>query len=179
MAEPVWTSPWRYWALFVALAGASLFLRLLPLDLMPAGLPGPDLLLCLVLAWVLRRPDYMPALLVAAVFVLEDLLLMRPPGLWAAIVLMGTEFLRHRQALMRELGFPAEWGMVSLVMMAMFLAERLLLNLAMLPRPVLGLSLLQMLLTVMAYPLVVAACHAALRVRKPATGEVDALGRPL
>lgn len=179
MAEPVWTTPWRYWALFAGLAAASLFLRLLPMDLMPGRLPGPDLLLCLVLAWVLRRPDYMPALLVAVVFLIEDLILMRPPGLWALVVLLGTEFLRHRQALMRELGFPAEWGMVSLVVTAMFLAERLALSLSVVPMPALGLSTLQLVMTVLAYPLVVAACHALMRVRKPATGEVDALGRRL
>jgi rod shape-determining protein MreD len=179
MAEPVRTRPWRYWALFVGLAVLSLFLRLLPLGAMPGTLPGPDLLLCLVLAWVLRRPEYMPALLIAAVFLLEDMLLMRPPGLWALVVLLGAEFLRHRQPLMRELGFPMEWAVVSAVMLAMLLAERLALSLAMVPMPSLGLSMVQLLLTVLAYPLAVLVSHFAAARAQPATGEVDALGRPL
>jgi len=179
MAESVRTHPARYWALFSALALLTLFVRLLPLGVMPTGLPGPDLLLCIVLAWVLRRPEYMPALLIAAVFLLEDMLLMRPPGLWALVVLLGAEFLRHRQPLMRELSFPMEWAIVSAVMVAMLLAERLVLSIALVPMPGLGLSFLQLLVTVFAYPIVVLACHYAALVRKPALGEVDALGRPL
>ncbi len=183
VAEAVRSRHWRYWTLFAGLAGLSLFLRLLPLPGfapgVPGGVPGPDLLLCLVLAWVLRRPDYMPALLVAVVFLLEDLLLMRPPGLWALIVLLGAEFLRGRQPLMRELPFLLEWAVVAAVIAAMWLAERLVLGLVMVPMPALGPALLHLLLTLLAYPLVVGVSHALLRVRKPATGEVDALGRPL
>lgn len=179
MAEPVQLHPWRYWALFAGIATVSVFVRLLPLGGTQAMLPGPDLLLCLVFSWVLRRPEYMPALLVAAVFVIEDLLLMRPPGLWALIVLLGSEFLRNRQPLMRELSFPAEWAMVSAVMLVMLVAERLALALAVVPAPALRLSVVQLLMTVLAYPLMVMLSHYALRVRKPATGEVDALGRPI
>lgn len=179
MAEPVRIHVWRFWALLLGLAVASLFLRLLPLGVAPVGLPGPDLLLCLVFAWVLRRPEYVPALLVAAIFLLEDLILLRPPGLWALIVLLGTEFLRQRQPLMRELTFPMEWAMVSAVMLTMMLAERLTLAMTMVPTPSLRLSVVQLLMTVIAYPLVVLASHFLLRVRKPATGEVDALGRPI
>lgn len=179
MAEPVQTLPWRYWGIFAGLAVVSVFWRMLPLPGAAVSLPGPDLLLCLVLAWVLRRPDYMPALLVAAVFLIEDLLLMRPPGLWALIVLGGAEFLRARQPLMRELPFLLEWAMVGAVIVAMWMAERLVLGIVMVPQPALGGSLVQLAATLAAYPPVVLASHVALRVRKPATGEVDALGRRL
>ena len=179
VAEPVRSLRWRYWALFALIAAVSVLLRLLPLSSLPGGLPGPDLLLCLVLAWVLRRPDYVPALLIVAVFLLEDLLLMRPPGLWALVVLLGSEFLRGRQPLMRELGFPLEWAVVSAVIGAMWLAARLVQGVLLVPLPPLGDSLAQLLLTVLAYPLVVGFSRVMLRVRKPATGEVDALGRPL
>lgn len=179
MAEPVRRRLWSYWALFVLLAGLSWFLRILPLGGLPASVPGPDLLVCLTLAWVLRRPDYMPAVLVAAVFLLQDLLMMRPPGLWALLVLLATEFLRSRQPLMREFGFGLEWGMVAIVMSSIWMLERLVLALTVVPQPGLGAHLLQLLLTILAYPLVVLASHQLARVRKPATGEVDALGRPL
>lgn len=183
MAEPVQSLPWRYWGVFAALALVSLFWRMLPLPPVSggamAGLPGPDLLLCLVLAWVLRRPDYMPALLIAGVFLIEDLMLMRPPGLWALIVLGGAEFLRARQPLMREVPFLLEWALVGAVMLAMWMTERLVLGIVMVPMPALGASLVQLLLTLAAYPVVVALSRHALRVRKPATGEVDALGRRL
>ncbi|MBK5927219.1 rod shape-determining protein MreD [Rhodobaculum claviforme] len=179
MAEAVSYTPWRYWAVFVGLAGVSLFWRMLPLGVPGHGLPGPDVLVCLVLAWVLRRPDYVPAPLVVGVIVLEDLLLMRPPGLWALMVLAGSEFLRGRQPLMRELPFALEWAFVAAVMAAMWLAGRLVLVLVFVDPAPLGASLVQLVSTMLAYPLVVLFSHAVLRVRKPATGEVDALGRPL
>ena len=179
VAEPVATNPWRFWALFAGLAGLSLFWRMLPMGMGGTGLPGPDLLACIVMAWVLRRPDYMPAPLIAGVVLLEDLLLLRPPGLWALMVLLGAEFLRARQPGMRELPFAVEWAFVGAVLAAMWVVERLVLALLVVPAPALGASLVQLLVTLLAYPLVVLASHYLLRVRKPATGEVDALGRPL
>ena len=179
MAEAATRRPLGYWSLFLALAALWLFVRLLPLNTLPAALPGPDLMLCLTFAWVLRRPGYMPAPLVAGVFLVEDLLLMRPPGLWALLVVLGTEFLRNRQALLREVTFPAEWAMVAVVAFAILVAERVVLFLLIVPQPALGQSLLQMIFTMALYPLVVLGSHFILKVRKPATGEVDALGRPL
>jgi len=41
--------------------------RILPLSTEPGSVPGPDVVLCLTFAWVLRRPEYVPALLIAAV----------------------------------------------------------------------------------------------------------------
>lgn len=179
MAEPVRSMPWRYWALFAGFVVLSLFWRLLPLSGAAPLVPGPDLILCVVMAWVLRRPDYMPALLVVGAVLLEDLLLMRPPGLWALLVLMAAEFLRTRQPLMRELPFTMEWAAVGTVMATVWLAERLVLGLVLVPMPGLGASLVQLAMTLLAYPLVVLASHWLIGVRKPATGEVDALGRPL
>ena len=48
---------------------------------------------------------------------------MRPPGLWAAIVVLGVEFLRNREADSRDLPFLVEWGTVALLMLAMTLAN--------------------------------------------------------
>ncbi|MGY6410352.1 MAG: rod shape-determining protein MreD [Alkalilacustris sp.] len=179
MAEPAARSPWRHWALFAGLAGLTLFWRMLPLGAGGPGLPGPDLIACLAMAWVLRRPDYVPAVLIVALVLLEDLLLMRPPGLWALMVLLGTEFLRARQPGLRELPFAVEWAFVAAVLGAMWLADRLVLALLMVPVPALGGSLVQLLVTALCYPLVVLASHVLLGVRKPAAGETDALGRPL
>ena len=55
-------------------------------DLLDQGsnrfLIGPDLLIAFAFAWSLRRPEYVPSLLLALLFLLADLLLQRPPGLW-------------------------------------------------------------------------------------------------
>lgn len=179
MVDPLRTTLWLYRALFVALALLLLFLKLLPLGSLAGTLPGPDLLLCLIFAWVLRRPDYLPVLLICAVVLLEDFLLMRPPGLWAGLVILGTEFIRSRVGLTRELSFPAEWALVGAVMFGLLLAYRLAFTVAFLPQPALGFALLQTLWSVMCYPLVVAASRFAFDLRKPAMGEVDAYGRRL
>ncbi len=179
MAEAVERRIWVYRGLFLGLALLALFLKLLPLGGVPGGLPWPDLLLCLTMAWVLRRPEYLPALLVAGVYLLADFLLMRPPGLWALLVLLGTEFLRSRSALTRELTFVMEWMMVAGVMAAMVLGMRLVLAVAMVPQAPLDMTLAQLTLTILSYPLVVMVSSYALKVHKPATGEVDAMGRRL
>ena len=179
MVDPLRTALWLYRGLFVVLALVLLFLKLLPLGSFAGTLPGPDLLLCLIFAWVLRRPDYLPVLLVAAVVLVEDFLLMRPPGLWAGLVIVGTEFIRSRVGLTRELSFPAEWALVGAVMFGLLLAYRLAFVVSFMPQPALGFALLQTVWSVLCYPLVVAASRFAFDLRKPAMGEVDAYGRRL
>jgi rod shape-determining protein MreD len=80
MADPVRGKVWLLRGAFVGLALVLFFFRILPLGSDAGKWPGPDLLLCIILAWVTRRPDYLPALLIAFVVLAEDLLLMRPPG---------------------------------------------------------------------------------------------------
>lgn len=179
MAEQIVTLRWAYRGLYFSLFALVLFFKLLPLSVLPLGIPGPDLMLCLTMAWVLRRPDYLPALLIALVYLFEDLMFMRPPGLWALMVLLGTEFLRSRVALLREVTFLVEWAMVASVLIGMGLVNRFLLALAMVPQVGLGLAAMQLGITILAYPAIVALSTMAIGVRKPATGEVDALGRRL
>jgi rod shape-determining protein MreD len=113
------------------------------------------------------------------VLLLEDMMLMRPPGLWTAIIVLATEFLRRRGALAREITFAVEWLMVAAVMAASLMAFRLILMLAMLPQISLGQAMIQLIASILCYPLVVGASRLAFGVRKPATGEVDAYGRRL
>ena len=178
MADRAGTSLWGWRAGLVILAAAIIFLRLLPSDGASGGAAAPDLVLCLVCAVVLRRPEFAPALLVAAVILVEDMLTMRPPGLWAALVLAATEFLRARAGLSRELGLPGEWLLVGAVIVATFAANRAVLALAMVAQPGLADVATQAGFTVLAYPAVVAALRLA-GLRKPATGETDRMGRPL
>ena len=177
MAESLPVGVWSHRLLFVAVAVALLFLRLLPLGSLAGNWPGPDLLFCLTLVWVLRRPDCVPALLMAGVLLLEDMLLMRPPGLWAAMVVLSAEFLRSRVALTREVTFLVEWLLVAGVMLAATLGFRLVMALVMLPQASLGQALVQTLATILCYPAVVVASRLAFGIRKPATGETDAYGR--
>lgn len=168
-----------YRSAFAALAVVILFIRILPSGASAGRWPGPDLILCVMLAWVVRRPDYLPAGLIAGLVLVEDLVLMRPPGLWAAIVVVATEFLRGRAPLTRELGFVAEWLMVGVVMLAMLLTYRLALALVLVDQAPFGPAFAQTVMTILCYPVVVGLLHLGLRLRKPSAGEVDALGRRL
>jgi rod shape-determining protein MreD len=171
---------WAHRLAFVGATAMLMFLQLLPLHPAAAGaLPGPDLILCLALAWAMRRPEYLPAWLLAAVLLVGDFLLMRPPGLWTALVVVAAEFLRSREALTRELNFGIEWLLVAGLMLAVFLANRLILILFFLPVPELGYAGIQILWSILCYPAVVAVSRYALDLKKPATGEVDAYGRKL
>ncbi|WP_417599668.1 rod shape-determining protein MreD [Pararhodobacter oceanensis] len=165
-----------YLGLFLLIAALSILARILPLSVASDAWPRPDILMALTMAWVLRRPVHVPALAIVLVFLAEDLFLMRPPGLWALLMLVGTEFLRRRQPVVRDMNLLLEWGLVASVMVTLFVANRLGLMIVMTPRPPLDLSLLTLVFTMAAYPLVVLVLQGLLRVRKPATGEVDERG---
>ena len=143
------------------------------------ALPGPDLLLCLMIAWVMRRPDFLPVWLILGVTLAEDLILMRPPGLWTAIVVIATEFLRSRIALTRELSFTVEWLVAAGLMVAMLLTYRLVFMLSFLDQPPFGFAVVQVIGSILAYPPVVWLSRLLLDLRKPATGEIDDYGRRL
>jgi rod shape-determining protein MreD len=179
MVEGLRSSVWLYRGAFLVVALVILFLRILPLGSVAGEWPGPDLLLCLIFAWVMRRPDYLPVLLIGTVVLLEDLILLRPPGLWTALVILATEFIRARVALTRELQFLTEWLLVAGLMVALLIAYRLAFTIVFLPQPAFGFALLQTLWSILCYPLVVVASRLAFDLRKPATGEVDAYGRRL
>lgn len=185
---------WLHRALFVLLALFLIFWRLLPLPLSQISLcaeratwcfftvwlnrmPGPDLLLCLIFAWTMRRPDYLPALLIAAVVLLEDMILMRPPGLWAGLVLLASEFVRGRVALTRELSFGIEWLLVAGLMLTLLLAYRLVFSMVLLPQPGFGFAMVQVIWSILCYPVVVFLSRYVLDLHKPAMGEIDAYGR--
>lgn len=162
--------------LYVLVALVLLFLRLLPVSPGAIGWPGPNWLLALTLAWVLRRPEQVPALAIALVALVEDLVLMRPPGLWAAVMLLGSEAARNREMRWREQGFVVEWLKVSILMGAMMLANRITSALFLLPVPPLGMILLQLIATVAAYPVAVLFGRLCLGMRRMSLAEADRLG---
>ena len=143
-----------------------LFIRLLPLKGGIMGWPGPDMTLALILAWVLRRPDQLSAPVIVIAVLNEDILLMRPLGLWTAFVLMGSEAARLREHRWRDQPFMVEWVRVTILIGLMMLGNRLVQILFVLPVPALGQVILQFLATVLAYPLVIFAARWLLGLRR-------------
>jgi rod shape-determining protein MreD len=177
MIDPLTRQRLLHRLLFLALALVVLFLRLLPISPGTVGWPGPDLTLAMIFAWLLRRPEFVPALLIVGVVFLEDLMIQRPPGLWAVLVLLGTEFLRNREAGLRDLPFVLEWLIIGMIVFVITMANWLILAALLVPQTTLGLSLLQCLATLVVYPIVVAASNFIFGIRRAAPGEVDAFGQ--
>ncbi|MFU1477609.1 rod shape-determining protein MreD [Roseovarius sp. C7] len=176
MAERNALRLWFMRALFAAICGALIFWRLLPLDILPARIAGPDLIVALCFAWVLRRPEYAPPMIIAAVILLSDLLFQRPPGLWAALVLVGCETLKRRAAGLRDMGFLPEWLSVAVMAAAIWLSYRVVLAVFFVPQAPLALTIMQLIATVAAYPLVVFLSTTLLGVRRVRPGDADSMG---
>ena len=166
---------WLYRLLFLGISGLIIFFHLLPLRTTPGAWPGPDLLQAFTYAFVLRRPEYVPLLLIASVMFIADMLFQRPPGLQAALVVIASEFLRRRHHLMRDLPFLAEWGIVAALLIALTLTQRLILMLFLVPRPALGPTLIQLAITIAVYPLVVVITRHIFGVRMATPAERDAV----
>lgn len=177
MIDPVTLTLWRGRIGFVAIMTALVFVLLLPMGGEAGHLPGPDLMTCVVFVWMMRRPDFVPLWLLVSVMLMADILLMRPFGLWAALVVLASEVLRARAILMRELNFFMEWAVVSGLMLAMLLVYRFVFALTLVPQVGFGMALLQWVWTVVAYPAVVLLASFLLSLRKPSLGQIDAFGQ--
>ena len=179
MAESAFAgNRWIYGLAYFGVTSVITLFQIMPIEIGPNGYPGPDLLLCITFAWILRRPQYVPTPLIALVFLITDLLFMRPPGLWTALVVLGVEFLRAREATSRELPFLAEWGMVTAVMVAMTLGNWLVLAVFMVGQAGFGLAVLQLVASILTYPLIVMLSFLVFGVNKMSPGEIDEMGRP-
>jgi rod shape-determining protein MreD len=174
IAEP---STWARRAVFVLLASIVTITQLVPLNLQPAGWAAPDLLLAMTCVWVARRPSYVPVYIVAAVFFATDLLFQRPPGLWAALVVLLSEAIRTRHRELRSMSFAAEWAFVALGLVTITLANRIVLAIVMTPLAPLGLTMMQLGGTVLIYPLVVFVAHYLLGVAYAAPGDMRKIGQ--
>lgn len=137
---------------------------------------APQFLVLLAATWVTRRPSFAPVWVIASVFLLADFLFQRPPGLWAALVIILTEILRSRSRSMRTLPFWLEWATVAGGIAMITIIYRITLWIVLVPEGSLGLALIQLILTLLAYPIVVFVSYALFGVSRPAPGETDELG---
>jgi rod shape-determining protein MreD len=166
---------WTYRAIFLLVCGAIILGRLLPLGLGESGLPGPDLLLAVTFAWLLRQPAVVPIASIIAVFLLADFLFQRPPGLWTALAVVASESLRRRRLQMTEFPFLVEWGAIAGAVAGMVLAERAILWVLFADLPSLGLSLTQGIVTVAIYPIVVTVSKFLFGLRKLGPADLEPL----
>jgi rod shape-determining protein MreD len=109
------------------------------------------------------------------VLLLDDILLMRPLGLWTLIVLLVSENLRRRVDHTQLLPFWSEVALVSICIAMAHGLNHLALLLLLAETPPLAGQGLQALTTIVTYPFI-ALFSQLIGVRRLAPGELDALG---
>jgi rod shape-determining protein MreD len=172
MVETSAPTLWSRRALYLAAAGVLILAGLVPIGGAPRTLPPPEALFALTLAWVARRPREVPALSVAAVFLLADLLFMRPPGLHALAVVAAAEWLRAHPT---RAGDPlGEWGRAGAAILVAGLAEQAALALTLTDGPPLGPALARSALTAAVYPVAALLVWTVFGARRPPRGETEA-----
>lgn len=175
MAEAGHSRKWRMRFWFCMLVLALLYLQLLPLQTLPRSWAGPDLIVLFTVAWAIRRPDYVPTLLVAAMTLLVDFILMRPPAVMAAIMVIARQLLKRQEPGLRDSTFMTEWLVAALALATIALTNRVFLAVFLVDQAPLGMTLMELAMNVIAYPMVVLVSHVAFGIRKVVPGETDAV----
>ena len=137
-----------------------------PVSITPFSLPSPDLVFCLIAAWVVRRPDLVSAGVIVAAVLTSEIFLLQTPGLWSAIVLLATEYLRGSANRVRSQPFLFEWLLVTAAYVSAAFAYQFVLALAFLPAPPAEWALLHGAVTLLAYPFVVVVTNLLFQVTK-------------
>jgi len=176
MTEATGFHLWSMRGLFMGLTLFLLLAELLPLQTVPRAWAAPDLIFCFALVWSARRPDLVPIWLLALVFILADLMLFRPPGLLAALMLVACFNLQSNPARVRSSGFMTEWFRAALMIVAVAAGDRLLSALFLLPLPPLSLVTFQVIGTALFYPVAVIVSATVFGVRLSSPSDLDALG---
>ncbi|MBU2867099.1 rod shape-determining protein MreD [Pacificibacter marinus] len=176
MVEPWVIRQWMYRGGFVLICTIALFFCILPLEVGAGRWPGPDLMLAFAFAWVLRRPAYVPMVLVGLIFLIGDFIFMRPPGLWAALCVIAVEFLRGREGMSRDMPFLIEWATVSALLLGLAVVYRICLGISIVDHTSFGLVILQQISTLLVYPIVVLISTFLMGVTKITAAEAEQIG---
>lgn len=173
MAEAVQSRVWLMRALFMAVALLVPLVHLMPLSPAPRQWAPPDIMLALIYAWAVRRPDFVPLPIVVLSVLLADFLLQRPPGLWTALVVIAVQWAKSRERRQQDPTLALEWTTFALTVVGLTLAYRAVLLVTLVPPGPLYLAAMQAAFTILIYPLVVLISHFILGVRRIAPGDLD------
>lgn len=165
--DPANSSKWFGSAVFASLALFATLMAMLPMGLAAGSAVTPDIFFALSVAWVIRRPDTAPIAVVFLGAIFADIMLMRPLGLWALIIVLSVEAVRSQAITIREQMFFVEWLIFVLTFGVALLIYALILKITFTPVPNFGLIFGYFLNTILTYPAVVAILHWVFRVRAP------------
>ena len=162
-------------ALFLSLGLLAVLMPLAPLG--PAGaLVVPDLLYCLAVGWMVRRPATAPLWAVLLLGLFGDVMLSRPIGLGALGLVLVAEWFRRWGRLFHSSPFPLEWLAATVGFAALLAGSRIALALVFAPAPSPGALASYLFATALAYPIAVLGLAWCLNLRAPRS---QAFARPM
>lgn len=170
---------WMYRASFVGIGLLCVLWSIIPFDLSADALPVPDLFYCITMAYVVRRPEYVPIWAVFFVFFMRDVLTQAPLGLFTLLIVMATEVVRANIQAFREYIFGLEWLWIAAIFVFITLLQQALLALTLSDTPRLLEQVLLILFTVLVYPVIVGAMKFGFGITRPRPGVYDAWGKRL
>ncbi|MBL6856101.1 MAG: hypothetical protein ISQ88_06980 [Rhodobacteraceae bacterium] len=124
-----------------------------PQNSLPQAIPAPEFLLCLTLVVILRKPEVLPVILIAIIFLFCDFLFSRPVGLWSGIVIILTEFTKAQYWRYKGSNFVTTWLFSSFVIAFGIGTYILILILFVVPHTNLSQYLVWVLITIFSYPI--------------------------
>ena len=109
---------WFRMALMTVLAVLAIYVEAAPLGLSAEARPSPDLLLCVIAYWAIRRPGSTPMILVFTLGLVRDLLTDVPVGAGALSLVLIAEALKHWRRSLARTTFLLEWLVIGLAALA-------------------------------------------------------------
>ena len=125
-----------------------------PQNSLSQGLPTPEFLLCLTLAIIFRRPDVLPTILIAIVFLFCDFLFNRPIGLWTVIVIIISEFAKTQYWRYKDSNFITTWFFISFLISSGIFSYMIILNVLLVPQSNFWQYIIWALITMLTYPVI-------------------------
>ena len=163
-----------YPVLFVLIIFVLVFVKILPLNTVPKEWTVPDVILCVTLVWCLRRPLGAPILLIAALFLLQDIIFQRPIGLIAALATLMCEWAKRQALRTEEFPFIIEWITAAIAMIAIFILGQAITRMSLIETPSTWIFAKELVLTILAYPLITLLCRYGLGLRTHQVTEFEA-----
>ena len=151
-------------AMMSVLALLAIFLEATPMGIEATSRPSPDLLLCVVAYWSIRRPGSAPAILVFALGLVRDLLTDVPVGAGALSLMAISELLKMRCRTFARSSFAMEWAALSIAAFASAAVHWFVVVLLLAQPPYLIDLFNQSVYTMMAYPVMALVFRWVLRI---------------
>lgn len=148
----------------VVLSMIAVFAEAAPLGLGPTAPPSPDLLLCVLVYWSVRRPGSTPMLAVFALGLMRDFITDTPLGAGALALVIVTEVLKTQRRALQRSNFLVEWIALGIATLGATALQWLLVVLTFMQPPYLMDLFHQCLYTAMVYPIVVVIFRWVLRI---------------